>query len=90
MDGACSMFGGQQRCIQSFGGESEGKRPLGKPTCRWEGNIEMDLQEVRWRGMDSIDLTYNRDRWQALVNSATKLQVPQNAQNLTSCNWLAS
>jgi hypothetical protein len=21
----------------------EGKRPLGRPTCRWEDNIEMDL-----------------------------------------------
>jgi hypothetical protein len=24
----------------------EGKRPLGRPRCRWEGNIKMDLQEV--------------------------------------------
>jgi len=27
-------------------GKPEGKRPLGRPTCRWEYNIEMDLQEV--------------------------------------------
>jgi len=26
----------------------EGKRPLGRPTCRWDGNIKMDLQEVGW------------------------------------------
>ena len=24
----------------------EGKRPLGRPRCRWEDNIKMDLQEV--------------------------------------------
>jgi hypothetical protein len=24
----------------------EGKRPLGRPRCRWEKNIKMDLQEV--------------------------------------------
>jgi len=24
----------------------EGKRPLGRPTQRWEDNIKMDLQEV--------------------------------------------
>jgi len=24
----------------------EGKRPLGRPRRRWEGNIKMDLQEV--------------------------------------------
>jgi hypothetical protein len=27
-------------------GESEGKRPLGTPRCRWECNIKMDLQEI--------------------------------------------
>jgi hypothetical protein len=24
-----------------------GKRPLGRPRCRWEDNIKMDLQEMR-------------------------------------------
>ena len=27
-------------------GKPEGKRPLGRPRCRWEDNIKMDLQEV--------------------------------------------
>jgi len=31
-------------------GKPEGKRPLGKPRCRWEDNTEMDLQEVRLGG----------------------------------------
>jgi len=26
-------------------GRSEGKRPLGRPRCRWEVNSKMDLQE---------------------------------------------
>jgi hypothetical protein len=26
----------------------EGKRSLGRPRCRWEDNIKMDLQEVGW------------------------------------------
>jgi hypothetical protein len=26
--------------------KSEGKRPLGRPTLRWEDNIKMNLQEV--------------------------------------------
>ena len=32
----------------------EGKRPLGRPKCRWEDNIMMDLQEVgcgAWIGL---------------------------------------
>jgi hypothetical protein len=26
-----------------FVGEPEGKRPLGRPRCRWEDNIQMDV-----------------------------------------------
>jgi len=34
-------------------GKSKGKRPLGRPSCRWEDNIKMDLREVGWgHGMD--------------------------------------
>jgi hypothetical protein len=29
--------------MQGFGGELEGKRPLGKQKPRWKDNIEMDL-----------------------------------------------
>jgi hypothetical protein len=29
-------------------GKPEGKRPLGKPNCRWADNIKMDHQEVEW------------------------------------------
>ena len=31
-------------------------RPLGRPRRRWEDNIKMDIQEVRYEGMDWIDL----------------------------------
>jgi len=27
---------------------TEGKRPLERTRCRWEDNIKIDLQEVRW------------------------------------------
>jgi hypothetical protein len=66
MGGACSSTcAGEERCIQSLGGKTEGKRPLGIPRCRWEDNIKMDLQEVRLRGMD---LAQDRNRWWAVVN----------------------
>jgi hypothetical protein len=38
----------------------EGKRPLGRPRRRWENNIQMDLQEVDYQGMDWIDLAQDR------------------------------
>jgi hypothetical protein len=40
----------------------EGKRPLGRPRCRWEDNIKMDLQEVGCRGMDWIYLAQDGNR----------------------------
>jgi hypothetical protein len=39
-----------------------------------EDNIKMDLQEVGWRGMDSIDLAQDKDRWQTLVNAVMYLR----------------
>jgi hypothetical protein len=36
----------------------------------------MDLREIRWDGMDWIDLAQDRDRWRALVNTVMNLQVP--------------
>jgi hypothetical protein len=45
--GACSTYGGGERCIQDFGGP-EVRRPLGRPRRRWEDNIKMDVQEVGW------------------------------------------
>jgi len=30
----------------------EGKRPIGRPRCRWEANIKMDLREIVWEYVD--------------------------------------
>jgi len=56
-------------------GKPGGKRPLGRPSSRWEDNIKMCLQEVGCGGMDWIKLAQDRDRWQALVNAVTNLLV---------------
>ena len=59
-----------------FGGETEGKRPLGRPRLRWEDNIKMELQEVGCGGMDWIELAQDKDRWRAFVNAVMNLRVP--------------
>jgi hypothetical protein len=57
-------------------GRPEGRRPLGRPRRRWEDNIKMDLREIRFGDVDWIHLAQGRDRWWALVNMVTNLQVP--------------
>jgi len=57
-------------------GKREGNRKLGRPRCRWEDNIKMDLQEVGCEGMDYKDVAQDRDRWRALVNAVMYLRVP--------------
>jgi len=32
---------GEEKCIQSFGGEHEGKSQFGRPKRRWDGDIKM-------------------------------------------------
>jgi hypothetical protein len=38
-------------------------------------NIKMGLVEIRWGGMDLIDLTQYRDQWKALMNAAMNFGV---------------
>ena len=62
--------------MQGFGGEPEGRRPMGRPRRRWEDNIKMDLQEVGCGSMDWIELAQDRNRWRVLVNAEMNLQIP--------------
>jgi hypothetical protein len=50
-------------------GKPEGRRPLERPTCRWEDNIKMDVPRGWVGGIDWIDLVQNRDRWQAFIHT---------------------
>jgi hypothetical protein len=65
-------------------GKPEGRKPLGRPRCRWVDNIRMDLGEIGWGDVDWICLAQDRDMWRALVNSVLNLRVPQNARKPSS------
>ena len=42
------MGGSRRDVYRVLVGKTEGKKPLGRHKRRWEDNIKMDLQEVRW------------------------------------------
>ena len=68
---------GKDRGVQRvLVGKPEGKRPLGRPTCTWEDNIKMDLQEVGGGRGDWMELAQDRDRWRALVGAVRDFRDP--------------
>jgi hypothetical protein len=57
-------------------GRPEGKRPLGRPSRRWEDNIKMDLREIGIDGANWILLAQDRVQWRAFLNTVMNLRVP--------------
>ena len=49
--GHVARMGERRGVYRGLVGKSEGKRPLWRPKRRWEDNIKMDIQEVRWGGV---------------------------------------
>ena len=42
-------------------GKPKGTRPLGRPRCRWEDNIRMDLEEIGINAGNWVDTAQDRD-----------------------------
>ena len=53
-------------------GKPTGNRPLGRPRCRWEDNIRIDLEEIGINARNWVDLAQDRDYCRAAIN----LRVP--------------
>ena len=57
-------------------GKPAGKRPLGKPRCRWADNVRMDLKEIGINVRNWVGSAQDRVYWRAFANAALNLQVP--------------
>jgi hypothetical protein len=69
-------MGEKKNAYRILVGNPEGKRPLGRRRRRWVDNIKMDLREIRWDGMDWIDVAQDRGQWRALVKAVMNLRFP--------------
>ena len=56
-------------------GKPTGKKPLGRPRCRWEDNIRIDLEEIGVNAGNWVDSAQVRNYWRALVNAALNHRV---------------
>jgi hypothetical protein len=74
--GHVARMGEKRNVYRLLVGKREGKRPLGKPRCRWIDNIKTDLFDIGLSVVDWIGLAQHRYRWRALVNSVMNLRVP--------------
>jgi hypothetical protein len=50
-------MGEERKVYKVLVGKPKGKRPLGRPRCRWEVGVRMDLREIGSGvcGLDSTD-----------------------------------
>jgi len=74
--GHVARMGEERELYRALVGKPEGRRPLGRPRCRWVDNIRMELLEVGCGYMDWIGLAQDRDRWRTLVSAVMNLRVP--------------
>jgi hypothetical protein len=74
--GHVALLGERRGVYRVLVGKLEGKVPLGRPRRRWDDNIKMDLQEMRFGDTDWIELARDTDRWRALENAVINLRVP--------------
>jgi hypothetical protein len=68
--GASSTNGGEEERVEVIDRKEIRKRH------RWVDNVEMDLGETGWGGVDWIGLAQDRDKWRALVKAVLSLRVP--------------
>ena len=71
-----ARIGEERGAYRVLVGKTEGRRPLGRPSCKWVDNIRMDLQEVGCGYTDWTGLAQDRDRWRTLLSAVMHLGVP--------------
>jgi hypothetical protein len=70
------MHGVGEKCLRVSVGRPEGKRPLGRPRCRWEDSIKRDLREIGINGENWIQLAQDRVWLWAFMSTVMNLWVP--------------
>jgi hypothetical protein len=67
---------GRSSAYGVFVGKPEGKRPLGRIRHSCEDGIRIDIKEVGWEGVDRIDLTQHKEKWEVILYMVMNVRVP--------------
>jgi hypothetical protein len=73
--GHVARMGEEREVYKVLVRKPEGKRPLGKPSRRWEDGIILDLREIGLGGVDWTRLAQDRDQWRGVVSAVMSLRV---------------
>jgi hypothetical protein len=72
--GHVACMGKGKRVYRVLVGRPKGKRPLGRPRCKWVDNIKTDFSKTGINGTNLIWLAQDRVQLQAFVSTVTNLQ----------------
>jgi hypothetical protein len=72
MGRTCRTNGEKRSAYRLLVRKSEGKGPLGRPKHRWVNIVKVDIGEIGWGCMDSIDLAQD---WRALVSAVMNVRI---------------
>jgi hypothetical protein len=72
--GHVARVGEMRNAYNSFVGNPEGKRPLGKPRYRWE-DIRISFRVIGCEGVDWMHLVLGRDQWRAVAYAVMNFRV---------------
>jgi hypothetical protein len=73
--GHVAHTGEMRNSYNILAGKPKRKRPVGRPKCRWEDNIRMDITETGCEGVDWMHLAQDRNQWQVLVNTVINIEI---------------
>jgi hypothetical protein len=73
--GHVAHVGEERKVYKVLVGKPKGRRPLGRPSHRWEDGVRMDLREIGLGCVDWIRLAQDRDQWRAVVSAVMNLWV---------------
>lgn len=74
-------MGGNENYVEKLVGKSDDRRPLERPVRIWENNIKIYLRKTVLESVYLTNLSKDRERWRAILNTLINLWAPQKVEN---------